>query len=59
MAANTLENSTKVHCVSITLCISFERGGKALKGLQVRREYQSGQSEIEERSKVPPSKTEG
>src|SRR6267142_856111 len=28
--ANTGKNSTKVHCVSITFCVSFERSGKML-----------------------------
>src|SRR6266436_4481996 len=30
--ANTGKNSTEVQCGSITLCVSFERAGKALNG---------------------------
>ncbi len=33
--ANTRENSTEVHYVSITLLLAFEWGGKVLKSLVV------------------------
>ncbi len=36
VAANTPENSTKVHCVSITFLLAFEWNRKTLKYLKVK-----------------------
>ena len=39
VAANTRENSTKVHCLSITFLLAFERNRKSLKLLKVRVKF--------------------
>src|SRR6266850_83921 len=72
VSINTRKSSTKVQCVSITFWVSFERSGKVLNGRRLdklglragKREkpgkWQNGQLDmVEERSKAPPSKTEG
>ncbi len=39
LATNTGENSTKVHCVSITLLLAFEWNRKSLKLVKVRVKF--------------------
>src|SRR6266850_5092273 len=37
VSVNTRKSSTKAQCVSITFWVSFERGGKALSGCELRK----------------------